>query len=202
VDRFDQPIAFCAIYVAGAILRDANLQGRTTSGPIVEGTVNRFSFALAFIPRYRVYAGGMRIGEVSEQSGVKVGTIRFYERRKLLKSPPRTSSGYRSYVHQDVQVVKGIKQLQELGFTLREIKELIDLHRCAASLSNHRADPRGLQRMIALTRQKLCVIENKSQLLRRMHRDVAKMLKNLQISAEKACPVARELAHASPGWKS
>jgi DNA-binding transcriptional MerR regulator len=145
---------------------------------------------------------GMRIGEVSKQSGVKVGTIRFYERRKLLKSPPRTSSGYRSYVPQDVQVVKGIKQLQELGFTLREVKELIDLHRCTASLSNDRAEPRGVQRMIALTREKLHIIEKKSQLLRRMHKDVAKMLEDLQTSAEKACPVARELARAPSGRKS
>jgi len=65
----------------------------------------------------------MKIGELSKQAGVKVGTIRFYERRKLLKAPLRTSSGYRSYVLQDVKVLKGIKELQELGFTLREIRE-------------------------------------------------------------------------------
>jgi DNA-binding transcriptional MerR regulator len=67
----------------------------------------------------------MRIGELSKEAGVEVGTVRFYERRKLLKPPARTSSGYRLYVPQDVKVVKGIKQLQELGFTLGEIKELI-----------------------------------------------------------------------------
>jgi DNA-binding transcriptional MerR regulator len=135
----------------------------------------------------------MKIGELSKEAGVEVGTVRFYERRKLLKPPARTSSGYRLYVPQDVKVVKGIKQLQELGFTLREIKELIDLHRTAACVSNNRAEPRGVQRMIALTKEKLRVIEKKSRLLRQMHRDVAKMLKNLQTSAEKACPVAREL---------
>jgi len=135
----------------------------------------------------------MKIGELSKEAGVEVGTIRFYERRKLLKPPARTSSGYRLYVSQDVRVVKGIKQLQELGFTLREIKELIDLHRTAACVSNSRAEPRGVQRMIALTKEKLRVIGKKSRLLRQMHRDVAKMLKNLQTSAEKACPVAREL---------
>ena len=145
----------------------------------------------------------MKIGELSKQAGVKVGTIRFYERRKLLKAPLRTSSGYRSYVSQDVKVLRGIKQLQELGFTLREIKELIDLHRTtAACVSNNRAEPRGVQRMIALTKEKLIVIEKKSRLLRQMHRDVAKMLKNLQRSAEKACPVARESADASSYHKS
>ena len=135
----------------------------------------------------------MKIGELSKEAGVEVGTVRFYERRKLLKPPVRTSSGYRVYVPQDVKVVRGIKQLQELGFTLKEIKELIDLHRTAACVSNDRSEPRGVQRMIALTKEKLQVIEKKSRLLRQMHRDVAKMLKNLQTSAEKACPVAREL---------
>lgn len=145
----------------------------------------------------------MKIGELSKQAGVKVGTIRFYERRKLLKAPLRTLSGYRSYVPQDVKVVKAIKQLQELGFTLREIKELINLHRTtAACASNNRAQPRGVKRMIAMTKEKLLVIEKKSRLLRQMHRDVAKMLKNLQTSAEKACPVARESADAQSCPKS
>lgn len=144
----------------------------------------------------------MKIGELSREAGVKVGTIRFYERRNLLKPPQRTSSGYRSYVAQDVKVVKGIKQLQELGFTLREIKELIDLHRSAACVSNNRAETRSVERMIVLTKEKLQVIEKKSQLLRQMRRDVAKMLANLQTSAEKACPVARELAAAPSCRKS
>ena len=65
----------------------------------------------------------MRIGELSKQSGVKTGTIRFYERRKFLKAPLRTPVGYRSYAPLDVQVVKSIKQMQSLGFTLEEIKE-------------------------------------------------------------------------------
>ncbi len=47
--------------------------------------------------------------------------------------------------------------------------------------------------MIALTKEKLQVIEKKSRLLRQMRRDIAKMLENLQTSAEKACPDAREM---------
>ena len=86
----------------------------------------------------------MKIGELSKEAGVEVGTVRFYGRRKLPKPPVRTSSGYRLYSPQDVKVVRGIKQLQELGLTLKEIKELIDLHRTAASVSNDR-EPRGVQ---------------------------------------------------------
>ena len=106
----------------------------------------------------------MKIGELSKEASVKVGTIRFYERRKLLKVPLRTPSGYRSYAPQDVKVVRGIKQLQELGFTLREIKELIDLHRTSsACVSTGSTEPRGVLRMIALTKEKLLVIERTSK---------------------------------------
>jgi len=177
---------------------------------IQEPAVRSFCVALArsrgvgieVEPRYRVYTARMKIGQLSKEAGVKVGTIRFYERRNLLKPPQRTSSGYRSYVAQDVKVVKGIKQLQELGFTLREIKELIDLHRSAARLPSNRTERGGVQRMIALTKEKLQIIEKKSQVLRQMRRDVAKMLANLQASAEKACPVAREMAAAPSCRKS
>jgi DNA-binding transcriptional MerR regulator len=138
----------------------------------------------------------MRIGEVSTESGVPVGTIRFYERRKLLKSPPRSASGYRCFAPQDVQIVKAIKQMQGLGFTLKEIKELLDLHRTAACLSPNRARPGGNREMIVLTQEKLQNIEKKIQLLRQMHKDVANMLGRLQTQPEKACPVARELSSA------
>jgi len=144
----------------------------------------------------------MKIGQLSKEAGVKVGTIRFYERRNLLKTPQRTSSGYRFYIPQDVKVVKGIKELQELGFTLREIKELIDLHRSSACISTNRAQIGGVARMIVLTKEKLQIIEKKSRLLRRMRKDVAKMLANLQTSSEKACPVARDQAAGSSCRKS
>jgi DNA-binding transcriptional MerR regulator len=135
----------------------------------------------------------MRIGEVSKQSGVPVGTIRFYERRKLLKPAPRTFSGYRSYASQDIHVIKGIKEIQELGFTLKEIKELLDLHHVSTCLANKPKAPRGVQRMIILTQDKLRSIEKKIQLLRKMQKDVGRMLGNLRTEAGKACPVARQL---------
>jgi DNA-binding transcriptional MerR regulator len=143
----------------------------------------------------------MRIGEVSKQSGVQVGTIRFYERRKLLKPAPRTASGYRSYTPQDVQVVKGIKEIQELGFTLKEIKELLDLHHIAACLVSKPGAPRGVQRMITLTKEKLQNIEKKIQLLRQMQKDVARMLDNLRTEAARACPVARQMPNAPASTK-
>src|SRR5688572_24174962 len=69
----------------------------------------------------------MRIGEVAAKAGVHVQTIRFYERRGLLKKPPRLSSGYRDYPADTARLVRFIKQSQALGFTLNEIKALIRL---------------------------------------------------------------------------
>ena len=70
----------------------------------------------------------MQIGEVAAQAGVKTQTIRFYERRGLLKEPMRIASGYRAYPASVVRVVRFIKQSQELGYTLAEIKQLLALH--------------------------------------------------------------------------
>jgi DNA-binding transcriptional MerR regulator len=74
----------------------------------------------------------MRIGEVAAQAGVHVQTIRFYERRGLLRQPQRLRSGYRDYPPEDVQIVRLIKQLQEHGFTLKEIETLLRLQSARA----------------------------------------------------------------------
>ena len=69
----------------------------------------------------------MRIGEVAAQAGVNVQTIRFYERRGLLRQPQRLASGYRDYPRETVQAVRFIKCFQEHGFTLSEIEQLQQL---------------------------------------------------------------------------
>lgn len=71
---------------------------------------------------------GMTIGRAAERAGVGVETIRFYERRGLIKQPPRPrSGGYRFYEDAVVERIRFIRQAQELGFSLREIKELLSL---------------------------------------------------------------------------
>jgi Hg(II)-responsive transcriptional regulator len=69
----------------------------------------------------------LRIGEVAAEAGVNIQTLRFYERRGLLKEPPRRASGYREYPHEAVRLVRFIKRAQELGFSLREVEELLAL---------------------------------------------------------------------------
>jgi Hg(II)-responsive transcriptional regulator len=69
----------------------------------------------------------MTIGEVAERAGVNVQTLRYYERTGLLPKANRKPSGYRQYSTDTVHLVRFIKNAQELGFTLRDISELIAL---------------------------------------------------------------------------
>jgi MerR family transcriptional regulator, copper efflux regulator len=67
------------------------------------------------------------IGQVAREAGIGVETIRFYEREGLLEQPERKASGYRQFDDEAVSRLRFIKQAQRLGFTLREIKELLAL---------------------------------------------------------------------------
>jgi MerR family mercuric resistance operon transcriptional regulator len=69
----------------------------------------------------------MTIGNVSKQSGIGIETIRFYEKSGLIDEPPRTESGYRQYPPSTVVRIRFIRRAKELGFTLKEIKELLNL---------------------------------------------------------------------------
>ena len=69
----------------------------------------------------------LKTGELARQAGVNVETLRFYEREGLLPEPPRRTSGYREYPPDTVQRIRFIQRAKELGFTLREIKGLLEL---------------------------------------------------------------------------
>ena len=69
----------------------------------------------------------MRSSELATRAGVNVQTLRYYERRGLLQHPPRSTSGYRSYPDETVEIVRFVKRAQEHGFSLDEINELLHL---------------------------------------------------------------------------
>ncbi len=66
-------------------------------------------------------------GELARQSEVNLETLRYYEQRGLLPKPPRSHSNYRLYPEASVRRVRFIKRAQGLGFTLKEIPELLVL---------------------------------------------------------------------------
>jgi len=69
----------------------------------------------------------LTIGKVAKQADVGVETIRFYEREGLIAEPARRASGYRQYPIETVDRLLFIKRAKELGFSLKEIKELLAL---------------------------------------------------------------------------
>ena len=69
----------------------------------------------------------MRIGELAKRVGVSVQAIRFYERRRLMRTPRRTPAGYRIYSEQDLESVTLIKKMQRFGFKLVEIRRVLQL---------------------------------------------------------------------------
>jgi MerR family transcriptional regulator, mercuric resistance operon regulatory protein len=82
------------------------------------------------------YVGGheapsLRIGDLASAAGVSPDTLRYYERRGLLRPSGRRASGYREYPPEAVGVVRFIKQAQALGFSLIEVEELLRLRSAA-----------------------------------------------------------------------
>jgi MerR family mercuric resistance operon transcriptional regulator len=69
----------------------------------------------------------LTIGQLAKQANVNLETIRYYERRGLIPKPLRNESGYRQYSQDDVVRIKFFKRAQALGFSLKEIFELLSL---------------------------------------------------------------------------
>ena len=84
----------------------------------------------------------MKIGHVAGQAAVNIDTVRYYERRGLLPEPERGPSGYRDYPEETVPLIRFIKRTQDLGFSLKEIENLISLR--AGGDGRRRSDVRGL----------------------------------------------------------
>jgi MerR family mercuric resistance operon transcriptional regulator len=103
---------------------------------------------------------GLTIGKAARKAGVGVETIRFYERRGLIEQPARPmGSGFRSYPEDIVERIRFIRQAQELGFSLREVCELLDL----------RAEPRADAADVrARATAKLANVNDKLQQLQRI----------------------------------
>jgi len=70
---------------------------------------------------------GLTIGQLAKAAGVNVQTVRYYERRRLLIPTDRKPSGYRLYGDEALGRLRFIKNAQALGFTLREVADLLNL---------------------------------------------------------------------------
>jgi len=134
----------------------------------------------------------LRTGQVAEAAGVNVETLRYYERRGILKEPSRRSSGYREYPAETVQVVIFIKRAQKLGFSLQEIQDLLrlrnDTRRSCKTVRNAAAD-------------KVEEIDQKLRSLRAMKRALSKLVAACDTDAKRDCPILEALDDGTEGKK-
>ena len=134
---------------------------------------------------------GMQIGKVSEQTGLSIDAIRFYEKQRLLERPPRTEGGFRLFQAGDIQRILFIRRAQQLGFSLPEIRELVVLQRDEGGCSHVRD---LLQAKLGLVRTK---IQELGILERQLTKNLRKCERNLKpkACAKDHCPVLQEISH-------
>lgn len=143
---------------------------------------------LRTVPKYGVnqvpsHEKTLTIGQMAEAIGVNVETIRFYQRKELLREPKRPLGGIRRYGRADVARVKFIKSAQRLGFSLEEIGQLLRLEdgmQCSAAAQ--------------LATRHLANVRMRLQDLSRIEAELAKLLKRCaHHGGQVACPLITAL---------
>lgn len=114
-------------------------------------------------------ASGLTIGGLARAGGVHVQTVRYYERKKLLAPFARRPSGYRLYGEEAVQRLCFIKNAQALGFTLREIADLLSLR--ISSTARCGDVQRRAQAKVAQVQAKVRDLQALARALNRLIRD-------------------------------
>jgi Cu(I)-responsive transcriptional regulator len=126
----------------------------------------------------------MRIGTAAAQANVNVQTLRYYERRGLLPRSPRRSSGYREFPDDAVRIVRFIKRAQDLGFTLDEVEELLQLR-------NDKRRDRARIRAVAEKRARQ--VERKIGELHAMKQALSHLLHCCEEGSTLECPIIEAL---------
>lgn len=121
------------------------------------------------------------IGQIAQRAGVTKETIRYYEREGLVEEPPRRKSGYRQYSDEAIERIKFIKRIQELGFSLKEVKQILTM------VEN---DTDSCTNLSQLTRQKMAAIQEKIEHLEKSKAVLKKMTQACTgRDTLKACPI-------------
>lgn len=128
----------------------------------------------------------LRTAEVARLAGVNIETLRFYERKGILAEPPRRASGYRQYPPETVERVRFIKRAQDLGFSLKEIQELLDLRQLTRAKSG---------RVRQVVEVKLDEIDHKIRDLEAMKQSLTELLSACDGRGSIAsCPIIESLS--------
>jgi MerR family copper efflux transcriptional regulator len=133
----------------------------------------------------------LTIGQVAAAADVNVQTVRYYERRGFFPAPRRTAAGYRQYTAEAIARLRFIKHAQALGFSLREIEELLALR------VRNGAACRTVERR---TRQKIEVVEGRIRDLARLKATLEELVHACRTRrVTEACPILEALSDDAIG---
>lgn len=128
-------------------------------------------------------------GEVADRADVNIQTVRYYERRGLIPEPPRSSGGFRQYDPDHVSRIRFIKRAQDLGFTLEEARELLELR---VTTDADRADVR------AVAENKIEEVEEKIRDLQRIRETLGRLVEACEgHGSTSECPILHALEEPS-----
>jgi MerR family mercuric resistance operon transcriptional regulator len=131
----------------------------------------------------------MKIGEAAAASGCHLETIRYYERMDLLPQARRLANGYRDYGPRDVERLRFIARGRDLGFSLDEIRRLLNLS-ASADLSCGEVDH--------LARQQLGAVKKRISELRRMERELQRTIDSCTRQSCGECTILGALQSTKP----
>lgn len=133
---------------------------------------------------------GIKTGQLAHDAGVSKETLRFYERKKLLREPARTPAGYRVYNESDVLRVLFIKNAQSLGFSLNEVRELLAI-----------ADGEvvNCSEVRAIAEKKLRFIRDQIDSLKQLEGVLADLVKRCaKVATIRGCPIIESISKGEP----
>jgi MerR family mercuric resistance operon transcriptional regulator len=126
----------------------------------------------------------MKIGTLAEQTGVHVETIRYYQGLGLMPKPTRAHGSVRRYGSEAADRLRFIKRAQGLGFSLDEVRLLLDL-----SVGEHCTETR------TFAEQKKRLVENKISDLRRIQATLDKLIRACGTGRRgRGCPIIESLS--------
>lgn len=125
------------------------------------------------------------IGTLAKAAGVNTQTVRYYERRRLLTPALRRESGYRIYREDALQKLRFIKNAQELGFSLEEIRSLMQLRSGGAA---------SCEKVRKKATEHARDVRERIERLRSMERVLAQLVRTCQKRGRTdECPILRSL---------
>jgi MerR family copper efflux transcriptional regulator len=127
----------------------------------------------------------MNIGEAAKRSGVPAKTIRYYESVGLIAPARRSEAGYRIYDARDVQTLRFVQRARNLGFSVKQVGELLQLWRDRARSS---ADVK------AVARSHLTEIDRRMAELQSMRDTLEHLIERCHGDARPDCPILADLA--------